>query len=31
MEYIRRHLENRVMELSEAYSAILLTCSRQAG
>ena len=31
MEYISRHMENRVLELSKSYSAILLTGPRQAG
>ena len=31
MEYISRHMENRILELSRAYSAILLTGPRQAG
>ena len=31
MEYISRHMENRIMELSKSYSAILLTGPRQAG
>ena len=31
MEYIKRHLENRLLELSKSYSAILLTGPRQAG
>lgn len=31
MEYIRRHLENRILELSKSFSAILLTGPRQAG
>lgn len=31
MEYINRHLENRILELSKSYSAILLTGPRQAG
>ena len=31
MEYISRHLESRILELSRSYSAILLTGPRQAG
>lgn len=31
MKYIRRHLEERILELSKSYSAILLTGPRQAG
>lgn len=31
MEYIKRHMENRILELSKSYSAILLTGPRQAG
>lgn len=31
MEYIRRHIEKRILELSQSYSAILLTGPRQAG
>ena len=31
MTYIRRHMEDRVLELSKSYSAILLTGPRQAG
>ena len=31
MDYIRRHMENYILELSESYSAILLTGPRQAG
>ncbi len=31
MEYISRHMENRILELSSQYSAILLTGPRQAG
>ena len=31
MDYISRHLESRIMELSGHYSAILLTGPRQAG
>ena len=31
MEYISRHIENKVLELSKSYSAILLTGPRQAG
>ena len=31
MEYISRHMESRVLELSKSYSAILLTGPRQAG
>ena len=31
MEYIRRHMESRILELSKSYSAILLTGPRQAG
>lgn len=31
MEYISRHMENRILELSKSYSAILLTGPRQAG
>lgn len=31
MEYINRHLENRILEISQAYSAILLTGPRQSG
>lgn len=31
MEYISRHMEGRVLELSKSYSAILLTGPRQAG
>ena len=31
MNYIYRHMENRIMELSQSYSAILLTGPRQAG
>ena len=31
MEYIRRHMEGRILELSKSYSAILLTGPRQAG
>ena len=31
MKYINRHLEDRILELSKSYSAILLTGPRQAG
>lgn len=31
MEYISRHIEKRILELSKSYSAILLTGPRQAG
>jgi len=31
MSYISRHMENRILELSKSYSAILLTGPRQAG
>ena len=31
MEYIKRHVEERVKELSKSYPAILLTGPRQAG
>lgn len=31
MEYISRHMEERILELSQSYSAILLTGPRQAG
>ena len=31
MEYISRHMENRILEISKNYSAILLTGPRQAG
>ena len=31
MEYISRHMESRILELSRSYSAILLTGPRQAG
>lgn len=31
MEYIKRHMEERVKELSKSYPAILLTGPRQAG
>lgn len=31
MEYINRHMENRILELSRSFSAILLTGPRQAG
>ena len=31
MKYIRRHMEERILELSKSYSAILLTGPRQAG
>ncbi len=31
MEYISRHMEGRILELSRSYSAILLTGPRQAG
>ena len=31
MNYIYRHMENRVLELSQSYSAILLTGPRQSG
>lgn len=31
MKYIARHMEKRIMELSESYSAILLTGPRQSG
>lgn len=31
MEYISRHMEKKVLELSKCYSAILLTGPRQAG
>ncbi len=31
MEYIRRHMEDRILELSKSFSAILLTGPRQAG
>ena len=31
MQYIHRHLEERIIELSKSYSAILLTGPRQAG
>lgn len=31
MNYIVRHMEKRILELSESYSAILLTGPRQAG
>ena len=31
MEYISRHMESRILEISKSYSAILLTGPRQAG
>lgn len=31
MEYIHRHMESRILELSKSYAAILLTGPRQAG
>ncbi len=31
MNYISRHMEDRILELSKSYSAILLTGPRQAG
>jgi len=31
MQYIKRHLEDRILELSKSWSAILLTGPRQAG
>ena len=31
MNYINRHMESRILELSKSYSAILLTGPRQAG
>ena len=31
MEYISRHMEKRILELSKSYAAILLTGPRQAG
>ena len=31
MEYISRHMESRILELSKSFSAILLTGPRQAG
>ncbi len=31
MKYISRHLENKILELSKSYSAILLIEPRQAG
>ncbi len=31
MEYISRHMESRILELSKSYSAVLLTGPRQAG
>lgn len=31
MEYISRHIEERIVALSKNYSAILLTCPRQSG
>ena len=31
MEYISRHMESRILELSRSFSAILLTGPRQAG
>ena len=31
MEYIRRHVEERILKLSKSYSAILVTGPRQAG
>ena len=31
MDYIRRHLESRILDLSISYSAILLTGPRQEG
>lgn len=31
MEYISRHMENKILELSKSYSAILLTGPRQSG
>ena len=31
MQYIKRHLESRILELSKSWSAILLTGPRQAG
>lgn len=31
MSYIARHIENRILELSKSYSAILLTGPRQSG
>lgn len=31
MEYIRRHMESRIIELSQSWAAILLTGPRQAG
>ena len=31
MEYISRHMEERILNLSKSYSAILVTGPRQAG
>ena len=31
MEYIHRHMENRILNLSQSYAALLLTGPRQAG
>ena len=31
MEYIRRHMEERILKLNKSYSAILVTGPRQAG
>ncbi len=31
MKYISRHMENKILELSKSYYAILLTGPRQAG
>lgn len=31
MQYISRHMEDRIKELSKSYSAILLTGPRQSG
>ena len=31
MAYIKRHMEERITELSKSYSAILLTGPRQSG
>ena len=31
MEYISRHLENRILEISKSYAAIMLTGPRQSG
>ncbi|MCM1299199.1 MAG: AAA family ATPase, partial [[Eubacterium] siraeum] len=31
MKYISRHIENKILELSKSYSAILVTGPRQSG